>query len=241
VPVVDAGIPREKVDAARENLQGGERQSRADNRFWELSGHAFCSCGCKLIARATHKADKKYFYYVCSRFTRDGREACPDGKWLNAGKLEHEVYWALRNVQPQDLDAQIQQLIDRERAPEKEIRAAHEVLENVARQRENYQRMAARELISFEELEVHIEDLNLQREAAQSRLEGLQTTGERVERLRKIKANPILAFITQTTEMRRDYYRDLELKVSADRKGVEICGVFGSQNVAPTSMRETPR
>ena len=59
--------------------------------------------------------------------------------------------------------------------------------------------------------------------------------------MRKIKSNPILAFITQTTEMRRDYYRDLELRVNADAKGVEICGVFGSQNVAPTSTSETKR
>jgi hypothetical protein len=97
----------------------------------------------------------KYFYYVCSRLVRDGREACPDGKWVNAENLEHEVYWALRIVQPQDLDAQIQTLIDRERSPEVEIKAAHATLEDVARQRVTFQTMAARDLITLDELEVH--------------------------------------------------------------------------------------
>jgi site-specific DNA recombinase len=136
VPVPDAGIPREWVDAARENLEGNSRASRADSRFWELSGFAFCSCGCRLVSRVTHKAGRRYHYYVCSRFTRDGRAACPSGKWLNADKLEHEVYTALRNIRPQDVEAQIQQLIDKERAPEAEIKAAHEVIENVAHEQD---------------------------------------------------------------------------------------------------------
>lgn len=94
VPVPDAGIPREHVERARANLQG-ERAPRADNRFWELSGHVFCKCGCKLVARVTHKNGYSYPYYVCSRYMRDG---CEYGKWTRADNLEHEVYWALRNV-----------------------------------------------------------------------------------------------------------------------------------------------
>jgi hypothetical protein len=46
-----------------------------------------CSCGYKLVSRVTHKNGRKYPPYVCSRFTRDGREACPDGTWLNVEKL----------------------------------------------------------------------------------------------------------------------------------------------------------
>ena len=76
---------------------------------------------------------------------------------MRADKLEHEVYWALRNIQPQDLRAQIQTLIDRERSPEAEIKAAHAVLEDVARQRVKFQTMAARELITLDELQVHLD------------------------------------------------------------------------------------
>ncbi len=231
VPVPDAGIPREHVEKARANLTG-ERAARADNRFWELSGFAFCKCGCKLVARVTHKNGHSYPYYVCSRYMRDG---CEHGKWTRADKLEHEVYWALRNVQPQDLEAQIQTLIDRERSPEGEIKAAHAVLEDVARQRVKLQTMAARDLISLDELEVHIEGLNNRRRAAEGQIANLQNTSERVERLRLMQRKPILMVVGQTEDMRRGYYDDLELRVEVDKGDVKICGIFGSQNVPSTS------
>ncbi len=74
----------------------------------------------------THKNGRKYPYYVCSRHTRDG---CPHGQWLSSGKLELNVYWALQRIKPQDLEAQIQELIDKERAPESEIKAEYALLE----------------------------------------------------------------------------------------------------------------
>jgi hypothetical protein len=236
VPVPDAGIPREWVDAARANLKG-ERPSRANNRFWELSGFVFCSCGSKLISRVTHKAGHRYHYYVCSRFTRDGRAACPGGKWLNANKLEHEVYTALRNIRPQEVEAQIQQLIDKERAPEAEIKAAHEVLENVAHERDKLVRLYTTGRLDDDQYDAHAAELKSREVAAQRELERLQSSNERVERLRWIKSNPILTFLfTGTGEtaegMRRDYYQDLGLRIVADRDGVEI---NGSQIVTPTS------
>ncbi len=51
---------------------------------------------------------------------------------------------------------QIQTLIDRERIPEVEIKAAHAILEDVTRQRTEFQTMAARDLISFDELQIQI-------------------------------------------------------------------------------------
>lgn len=111
VPVADAGIPRETVEKARANLKRENRAPRADNRFWELHGHAYCSCGCRLLARVARSRGKSFPYYVCSNYVREGKDRCPDGRWINAGNLEHDVYWALRKVQPQDVEAQIQQLI----------------------------------------------------------------------------------------------------------------------------------
>jgi site-specific DNA recombinase len=236
VPVPDAEIPRKWVDAARANLKG-EKPSRANNRFWELSGFVFCSCGCKLISRVTHKAGHRYHYYVCSRFTRDGRAACPGGKWLNAERLEHEIYTALRNIQPQDVEAQIQQLIDKERAPESEIKAAHEVIENVAHERDKLVRLYTTGRLDDDQYDAHAAELKSREGAAQRELERLQSSNERVERLRWIKSNPILTFLfTGTGEtaegMRRDYYQDLGLRIVADRDRVEM---NGSQIVTPTS------
>lgn len=237
VPVPDAGVPREHVEIARANLKG-ERAPRADKRFWELSGFVFCKCGCKLVARVTHRHGKSYPYYVCSRYVRDG---CEFGKWTRADNLEHEVYWALHKIQPQDLEAQIQQLIDRERSPEVEIKAAHAVLEDVARQRLKFQEQAARDLITLDELELHIGSLDQRRRAAQGQMEALQNTSERVKRLRLMQRNPILRVVGQTREMRREHYKDLELVVEVDKEDVEIRGIFGSQSVAPTSTSGTRR
>jgi len=165
------------------------------------------------------------------------RDGCEYGKWIRADILEHEVYWALSNIQPQDLQAQIQTLINRERAPEAEVKKAHAVLEDVARQQVKFQTMAARDLITLDELEVHLDGLDNRRRAAQGQIETLQNTSERVERLRLMQQNPILTLMGQTEDMRRDYYNDLELRVEIIDKGnVKICGVFGSQNVTRTLM-----
>jgi site-specific DNA recombinase len=45
VPVPDAGIPLEWVEAAREDIKNNKVASSAARRFWELSGGIFC-CGC---------------------------------------------------------------------------------------------------------------------------------------------------------------------------------------------------
>ncbi len=144
------------------------------------------------------------------------------------------------NVQRQDLEAQIQTLIDRERSPEVEINAAHAVLEDVARQRVKFETMAARDLLSLDELEVHIsEELNNRRRAVEVQMESLQNTSERMKRLRLMQRNPILMFVGQTEEIRWHYYNDLELRVEVDKEDVKICGVFGSQDAAPTSTSGT--
>ena len=62
-----------------------------------------------------------------------------------------------------------------------------------------------------------------------------------MKRLKLMQRNPILEVMGQTREMRTDYYKDLKLRVETNRKDVKISGIFGSQKVAPTSMRETPR
>jgi len=233
VPVPDAGIPREHVEKARAGLKG-ERAPRADNRFWELGGFAYCKCGCKLVARVTKRTTgHTYPYYVCSRYMRDG---CKYGAWTNADRLEHEVYWALRNIQPQDLQAQIQTLIERERQPEGEIKAANAVLEDVARRRFRLEEMyAAGAIETLDSLRAHLEPLEARRKAAERQIEASQTVSERVKRLKLMQQNPVLEVMGQTREMRTDYYRDLNLRVETNRKGVKISGIFGSHSVAPIS------
>ena len=57
VPVPDAGVPREIVDVAREQIKDNRRPSSAGHRFWELSGGIIRCAGCNrvLISRKRTK------------------------------------------------------------------------------------------------------------------------------------------------------------------------------------------
>jgi hypothetical protein len=101
--------------------------------------------------------------------------------------------------------------------------------------------MAARDLITLDEPEVHISGLDHRRKVAEGRMDALKGTSERVDRLRLMQRNPILLLVAQAEDMRRDHYDDLELRVEIEKGDVKICGVFGSQFVAPTSTTGTRR
>lgn len=233
-----------EVDKARGALQGF-KVSRADNRFWELSGHVECACGVKLVSRTTTKAGKTYHYYVCSRYTRNGRGDCQHGKWLNADKLETRVYEALRGIQPQDVEGQIDDLIANERPSEAHIAGWQEQLEDVEHRRMKYQEMFVAGVMDMPTLQSRAKELDDRERAIRSELESLNEVDERVERLQWIKermrGNPILAFLAETEDMRRDHYRDMKLRIVCSGEDATINGVFGSQTVTPTSTQVTRR
>ena len=67
VPIPDAGVPREWVEAAREAIKHNRRASNAGRRFWELSG-GIMRCGACGYAMTTHtttpkKGRSKFFHY----------------------------------------------------------------------------------------------------------------------------------------------------------------------------------
>ena len=55
--------------------------------------------------------------------------------------------------------------------------------------------MAARDLITLDEPEVHISGLDHRRKVAEGRMEALKGTSERVDRLRLMQRNPILLLV----------------------------------------------
>jgi hypothetical protein len=108
--------------------------------------------------------------------------------------------------------------------------------------------MFAADVMSLEELKAKLSGLDARKATVERELEGLNNSDQRVQRLRwlheKVAANPIIVFLADTEEIRRDHYRDLELKVTTSRKDVAISGVFGESSlpsVAPTSMSATGR
>lgn len=108
VPVPDAGISADTVRRAREALSKNVKRSRADGRFWPLSGRARCACGGALCARSTRNGKgQKFYYYVCGKHLNG--YPCEHVRWHNADKLEIRIFWAVWGLvgNPESLRARI--------------------------------------------------------------------------------------------------------------------------------------
>jgi hypothetical protein len=68
---------------------GDPRSSRADERSWELKGILFCPCGCRMVPYNSRRGGKRYHYYACGRYRREGPAACEHHKNWAAEALEH--------------------------------------------------------------------------------------------------------------------------------------------------------
>jgi len=254
VPIPDSGIPRGWVDSARSRLKDSSRPSKADNKFWELSGHAFCACGRKLVSRVTGGQGHRYHYYVCSRYARDGKEACPHGGWWNAQKLERRVFRALSEVAgtPDLVREQFQDWIDEERSKlrdlERDVSGWCMQLDDAARRREKYQEMFAAEAMSLDELKTKLAELDQRKAVVERELDRATNSEQRIGELERLQAGTLTGWLAiqeaKGEEILRDFYRDTQLKVVTDGKEVEITWVGGkvdSQNVAPVSTLVTRR
>ena len=89
--------------------------------------------------------------------------------------------------------------------------------------------------------DIHAAELDSRQAGFERRLEMLENTTDRIEKLKLLQKNPILRFVGQTADQRRDYYDGLDMRVVTDRDSVEIGGIFGCQSIAPTSTSATRR
>jgi Recombinase zinc beta ribbon domain/Recombinase len=167
VPVPDSGIPREWVDAARENLKNNRRAANAGRRFWDLSaGILRCSeCGRAMSPRT---ATKKYFYYACTVGPAKSKPGCEAKKFHKAAELEEWVWGKLCSIltDPKKLSAGLEEMIERERQtmlgdPVKEASLLEKRLRKIKERRERYQEMAAANLIDFDELRERLAPLDV--------------------------------------------------------------------------------
>ncbi|MDP8899713.1 MAG: recombinase zinc beta ribbon domain-containing protein [Actinomycetota bacterium] len=185
VPVPNAGVPLENVEAARERIKDNVKPSRAAGRFWELKGLAFCPCGCRLYPRTTGK----YRYYVCTRYGRDGAAACEHGKYWPAEALEADVRrFALnliRNpeVLREDIQAEADRLKDTLCRPERQTKQWAEQLAATDRKRAGYQDQAAAGLMTLDELRARLGELDEQKAQAERELDRLRDTQQQMDYL----------------------------------------------------------
>jgi DNA invertase Pin-like site-specific DNA recombinase len=122
VPVPDAGVSQEVVEAARQSLEDNARKpSKADKRFWELSGGILrCGeCGHTLQPNSAHRKNgRRFYYYGCrSRYNTGPSRDCANRKYLRAEQIEEQVWGFVSGLlrDPERIRAGIDRLIEEER------------------------------------------------------------------------------------------------------------------------------
>ena len=242
VPVPDAGIPREWVDAARKAIEDNFRCPSASRRFWELSGGIlYCgSCGWRMSTHSvTGRKKQRYFYYLCSRVRLHGKDACPQRN-LRADKEEPRVWKFVSDLlkDPEKLRAGLDAMIEKERNgmqgdPDREARSWLDQLAETDRMRAGYQELAANGLMTLDELGVRLQQLEETRETARKELEALKNRQERVEALKRDRDTLLRSYAGLVPEVldallpeeRHQVYKMLRLKVlTSPDGGLEATG-----------------
>jgi site-specific DNA recombinase len=247
VPVLDAGIPREWVDAARHTILSHRQTSNRGRRFWELSGGLLrCpGCGCAMTSATTVQGERSWNYYRCHRRAAHGARSCPQKKTLRAEPLENAVWQSVSDLltDPERLRVGLEDLIAQEQStihgdPLKQTEALTNTLENVAGKRRRYQDMAAEGLISFDELRSRLAELEDTRKTTERELESLRRRRDRIAELEHdgILMEQYAELIPAELELlapeeRRRVYSLLRLQVVPGQDGtVEMTGVIGAAN-----------
>ena len=189
VPVPDAGISREWVDAARAAIKDNVRQSRVDGRSWELKGILFCPCGCRMAPYNSRRGSKRYHYYACSRYRREGASACEHHKNWPAEALEQAARQFVLELigDPETLREQVEAEHAREKATLRDTRKqvaalAHRLAEADA-ERDRYNRLYAHGKLSDDEYDAYTSELTECKKAAEEELARLEDERRYVEYL----------------------------------------------------------
>ena len=245
VPVPDAGVPKETVAAAREAVLGNRWNPSGDARFWELSGGILRCGACGRSMRtcvARKKPDRVYFYYACAK-RREGGDACPNRGSYRADALEPAVMLAVAGLlaDPGRVREGFEARIGLERprargAPDGEAGVWLGRLAEVDRMRRAYQAMAARGLMTLDELGARLVELEATRgtalrelEAARSRVQEVQDLERDRDALLEAHAGaPPGSLESLPPEGRHAVYRALRLAVRVGADGtLTVGGVSG--------------
>ena len=248
VPVPDSGIPREWVDAAREEIKDNRRAPSTSGRFWELSGGLLrcghCSANMRnYLTLGSRGPDVWYFYYRCARQAEKGSDACPHKKMYRAADVEHQVWEFVSDLltDPDQLRSDLDAMIEEERQgmpgePELEAKPWLNKLSQVEHKRSRFQDMAAEGYINFEELGAKLSDLEEIRTTAVEKLEAIRNYQERIEEMEKDRDALLESYALRAPEAlnelapeeRHQVYRMLRLRAAITIGGaIEVSGMFG--------------
>jgi site-specific DNA recombinase len=197
VPVPDARVPLEWVDAARAAIKENHKHSNAGRRSWELSG-GIMRCGACNHAMVTHTVANKgrptYFYYFCQTRYKKDHQACVESKFIPAVELETRVWDEVSDLMksPETLIADLERMIELERQekrgdPNREAKVWLDKLAEVDQERRGYLKLAATGRMSDDELDKALAELEEARKSAQRELEALKHHRERIKELERDK------------------------------------------------------
>jgi translation initiation factor 2 beta subunit (eIF-2beta)/eIF-5 len=213
-------------------------------RFWELSGGILRCGGCGRAFSSAPVSSKGYprrYYYRCPNRAVNGLEACRMRTNYRAEKIEAQVWETVSGIltDPEQLRADLEEMIDREREsnrrgdPELEKKSWMDKLAETDRMRSGYQEQAAKGLMTIDELEARLKELEGTRMAAEQGLANLRDHRKKLEQLERDKellldhyaAMAPEALSSLTPEERHRVYKMLRLKVVAHLDGdVELTG-----------------
>ncbi len=264
VPVPDAGIPLETVEAARGAIRGYKTGSRVRDRFYELSGAVSrCAvCGRAMVARpVTYKLKRggtsTIHYYRCSKaYGYSGR--CEHTTTYRAEELEGRVWDLVLSLlrDPERLRTALDRLIEEERRahqgdPEREARVWLKKIAELERTRGRFQDMAAEGLISFDELRTKLAGLDDARQAARRELDALSERRARLAELEGDRADLLGSYSEKASagldlfspEERHRTYKKLRLVVlvrpNPDRDADDPNGDLEVMGVLKEAVGET--
>jgi len=248
VPVPESGIPPELVDAARDAIKDNRSTSRAGRRIFDLSGGVlFCSdCGRRMIGTSVldPKTGRRYFYYECTRLRNaDSRRCVAKIRRVRADVLEPRIWRFVSGLllEPGRLRGGLEAMIEEEERtsrgdPDREAKLWHDKLQEAERMRSGYQDLAARGLLTYEELQEKLAALEETRFTARRELESLKGRRERLEDLKRDRdallecyANVVTAEALEelSPEQRNKLYKMLKLRVVLGDDGTpEVSGVL---------------
>jgi site-specific DNA recombinase len=254
VPVPNAGIPREHVEAARAVVKNNRKPSSAGHRVWTLSAGLLRCGGCgrsmtSARSRSTPKHDYRS-YYRCHGRSDKGAEACPRVKGERAEEIEAFAWNFVRDLllDPEQLRVDLDAAIELERGaanhgdPKREAKVWLDKIADTDRQRSRAQNLAVEGLLSHDELRAKLASLEETRETARRELALLEDRREKIAEL-EADRDTLLDHLERvapeeldalTPEERHQVYKVLGLRVIAREDGNH------EASIAYTLDHETP-
>jgi Recombinase zinc beta ribbon domain len=193
----------------------------------------------KTSTATSGKSVKRNYYYRCTKVHTDyDYNTCQNRKSHRADRLEPLVWDYVSGVmkEPEQLRSDLDRMIELERRgtrgdPSKEAKLWADKLAETDRKRARYQEMAARDLITFDELGARLAELDETRKTAERELAALcsheeylgDLERERDAMLDSLEAAAPEALDSLTPEQRQHWYRMLKLTAAVGADGtVEI-------------------